>query len=348
MKKQALSRLIILTFVMGCGALDSLNPPTATPSSTASPILTLTAAPSPTVASTATEIPTVCGAPPVMFILLIGSDARQNTYNIGLADAIRLVRVDFVEPVSIRLLPFPRDLYVEIPGIASHKGITHGKLNQAYLYGNPGYGYYDGEGQGPGLLALTLKHNFGARVDRYAGVNLQTFVKIVDALGGININLPYEIDGRVPKSKDFDRVFPAGNQHLDGYRAMLLARLRTQGDFQRIETQNLILKALLAKAFNPVTFLRLPGLIEAFRGSVQTDLEPAEIGQLVCLAALIESEQFEFDAFPEELFTAGRVQDPALGNTSILTADSGLLRQYVRNFNNGAPLVIEEGEGINP
>jgi len=340
--------VLLIPVTLGCGVLGQLDSPTPTPPLTESQTPIITSTSPPTVTPTATVIPTVCGAPPVMFILLIGSDARQDTYNTGLADAVRIVRVDFVEPVGIRLLPFPRDLYVEIPAIASNSGITHGKLNQAYLYGNPGYGYYEGEGQGPGLLARTLEYNFGARVDHYAAVNLQTFVKIVDALGGINVDLPYRIDGRVPKSKDFNLVFPAGNQHLNGYRTMLLARLRTQGDARRIEIQNLILKALAVKAFQPVTILRLPGLIEAFHGSVQTDLEAGAIAQLVCLTSVIDSKQIEFDAFPEALFTVGRVQDPVLGNTSILSADTALMHQYVQNFNNGAPLVIEEGEGISP
>lgn len=346
--KQVVTACLIFALLSGCGGLSQTATPTATSTATASLTPTVTFTPSPTLTPTPTPIPTVCGAAPTMFILLVGSDARQNTYNTGLADAIRIVRLDFVEPVGIRLLAFPRDLYVEIPGISDHRGITHGKLNQAYLYGNPGYKFYDGEGQGPGLLAETLHHNYGARVDHYAAVNIQTFVKIVDALGGINIDLPYPIDGRVAKSRDANRVFPAGNQHLNGYRTMLLARMRTQGDFPRIEIQSLILKALAVKAFNPVTLLRLPGFIDAFRGSVQTDLDPRAISQLLCLASMIDADEIQFDAFPEELFTVDRVRDPVLGNTSILSANRFLLREYVRRFNNGSPLLLEEGQGSSP
>ncbi|MCK7480790.1 MAG: LCP family protein [Candidatus Moduliflexus flocculans] len=168
-----------------------------------------------------------------MLILLVGSDARSNTYEIGLADAIRLVRVDFVEP-QVQFLTFHRDLYVEIPGIEDHNGITHGKLNQAFLYGNPGYAYFDGPGQGPGLLALTLERNFDAHSDHFVAVNLQTFSRVVDALGGIDIRLPYLIDGRVEGSKDPNRYFPAGYQQLNGYRTMLLARMRTRGIFSAV------------------------------------------------------------------------------------------------------------------
>lgn len=275
-----------------------------------------------------------------MFILLIGSDARRDSYDAGLADSIRLVRLDFVEP-GIQLLPFPRDLYVEVPGIEDQRGITHAKLNQAYLYGNPTYGYYDGPGQGPGLLALTLEHNFDASVDHYMAVNLQSFIRIVDELGGIDIDLPAVIDGRVPGSKDANRYFPAGEQHLNGYRTMLLARLRPQGDFQRLEVQNLILQALAEKLLSLSVIRELPELIGIFSDSVQTDLGPVEIGQLLCLSTMLDAQNIEFVSFPEDLFESERVRDAVLGNTSILAVDFEVLKTYVQNFKDGAWLEPE-------
>jgi hypothetical protein len=97
--------------------------------------------------STVTPDP-LCGGPAVMNILAIGSDARGNHYLYGLADVIRLVHVDFVN-ARVSILEVPRDLWVQIPEIADHYDISEGKLNQAYLYGNRGLGYYDGPGEGP-------------------------------------------------------------------------------------------------------------------------------------------------------------------------------------------------------
>lgn len=284
-------------------------------------------------AETSTPAP-VCGGPPAMFILLIGSDTRADNYLAGLADSIRVVRVDFVNP-GITYLSFQRDLYVEIPGISSHGGITHGKLNQAYLYGNPAFGYYDGPGQGPGLLALTMQQNFGTHVDHYVAVNFQTFVRVVDTVGGIDVNLPYAIDGRDKRSKDPNRYFPAGNQHLDGYRTMLLARVRPNGDLERSNTQNLILQALAAKLLNPDALPQLPRLIEAFYGSVQTDLGAEDISRLLCLESMLDSQKIVAVNFPENIFTGTRVQDPVLGYTFVWDVDFNLLRAYVQYFNNG-------------
>lgn len=321
--------------VNGCGVLNRIDLPTATQTVTASipPTSTITPTLTPAPTRTATPPHVICGETPAMFILLIGSDGRGRGYSIGLADSIRVVRVDFVEP-SIQVLAFQRDLYVEIPGIDDHSNITHGKLSQAYLYGNPGYAYYDGEGQGPGLMALTLQHNFGAQVDHYIAVNLQTFVKVVDELGGIDINLPYTINGRVKGSKDPNRYFAAGKQHLNGYRTMLLARLRPQGDFRRVEVQNLILQAFAEKLLGR-SILEFPELIEKFGDAVQTDLGPVEIGQLLCLRARLSKQGVEYLSFPENLFKSDRVHDPVLGNTSIQAVDFEVLKIYVRRFNEG-------------
>lgn len=332
----SLCGFILLPLLNGCEASEQAVPtaalPTVTPSVIPTRTLTPTLTPAPT--PTATQPRIVCGESPTMFILLIGSDGRSSSYSVGLADAIKIIRVDFVEP-AIQVLTFQRDLYVEIPGIEAHNNITHGKLSQAYLYGNPGYAYYDGEGQGPGLMALTLKQNFDAQIDHYVAVNLQTFIKIVDDLGGLDINLPSVIDGRVRGSRDPNRFFAAGKQHLNGYRTMLLARLRPRGDFQRAEVQNLILQAFAEKLFGLTSVLKLPELIKKYRNAVQTDLSPVEIGQLLCLRARLSKHAVQVLSFPDDLFKSDRVHDPVLGNTSIQAADFNILKIYVRRFNEG-------------
>ena len=91
-------------------------------------------------------------------------------------------------------------------------------------------------------------------------MNIQTFVRIIDDLGGIDIDLPYEIDGRVKHSKDRNRYFPPGKQHLDGYRTMLLARMRPGGDFERLEIQNLILQAVAEELLSSLLNLKIAGI----------------------------------------------------------------------------------------
>src|SRR5215212_3717796 len=206
---------------------------------------------------TSAPVTGMCGAPPIMNILVIGTDARGDNYTYGLADVIRLVRVDFVNP-KVSVLEIPRDLWVEIPDIADNlNGQDHEKLNQAYLYGNPGFGYTDDTARGPGLLARTLNLNFGIQLDHYAAVNMRTFEKIVNAVGGIDVTLPETVDGRTAEDNNNRMLFPAGTHHLDGVRALTLARIRIEGGFARADNQNRVLCALRDKLTSPTVLTKV-------------------------------------------------------------------------------------------
>jgi LCP family protein required for cell wall assembly len=322
-----------------------LGPPLELPTSTQS-IPTLTTVPLEPVAllHTATESPPaitptstsqpLCGGPAVMNILAIGSDARGDHYLYGLADIMRLVRVDFVNG-RVTLLEVPRDLWVEIPGISDHYNITHGKLNQAYLYGNKGLGYYDDPAEGPGLLARTLNLNFGVQPDHYLAVNMRTFEAIVDAVDGIDVYLPYEIS---VKSKDNPKGFgiPPGQHHIDGETALWIARIRQYHTFGRAENQNIVMCALRKKLLSPAVVPAIPRLVQDFRRNVQTDLSPEQINQLACLAAQMSGTDVVFASFPIELFTPAKTFDPQIkSTTSTLAADYDVLRDYIARFQAG-------------
>jgi LCP family protein required for cell wall assembly len=271
-----------------------------------------------------------------MNILAVGADTRGDNYSYGLADAIRLVRVDFVNP-KVTVLEFPRDLWVEIPDIADNlHGQDHEKLNQAYLYGNRGFGYTDDPAQGPGLLARTLALNFGVNIDHYAAVNMKTFVKLVNAVDGVDVTLPEPVDGRTADDTNDRLLFPAGTHHLDGTRALTLARIRIEGTFARADNQNRVLCALRNKLLSPDVLTRLPKLIQSFQGAIQTDLSPAQLGQLACIGTQIQSGNVVFAGFPEELFKQARQYDPVFKkNVFIWNVDFGMLRDYVAKFNEG-------------
>ena len=279
----------------------------------------------------------LCGAPPVMNILAIGADTRGDNYDYGLADVIRLVRVDFVNP-KVTVLEIPRDLWVEIPDIADNiNGQTHEKLNQAYLYGNPGFGYTDDPARGPGLLARTLTLNFGTQIDHYAAVNMRTFEKIVNAVGGVDVTLTDTVDGRTATDTNKRLLFPAGTHHLDGIRALTLARIRIEGGFARADNQNRVLCALRDKLTSPSVIPQIPELIRSFQGAILTDLSLEQLGQLACIGPQIPSSNIVFASFPAEHFKLTRQYDPVFkGNVSVWDVDFDILRSYISLFNNGA------------
>jgi LCP family protein required for cell wall assembly len=275
----------------------------------------------------------LCGGPETMTILAVGADSGPD-YLYGLADVIRIVRVDFVTP-KVSVLSLPRDLWVEIPEIENPYGITHGKLNQSFFYGSPGMGYYQGPGGAPGLLARTLDLNFGLRVDHYGAVDMSTFVEIVDAVGGLEIYLPYDVDGRPIDEKTEDMgYFNAGQQHFTGEEALRFSRIRKKyNDFTRMDHQNMVICALKEKITSPAVITRIPQMIAAFQDSVLTDLSPEQLTQLACLAPKLSGENLLFTGLPEEILSPGRVYSPQQKNqVFIMEADFEVIRDYVSQF----------------
>ena len=280
----------------------------------------------------------LCGAPETLIVLALGIDSRADNYLYGLADVIKIVRIDFVTP-KVTVLSMPRDLWVEIPDISDHYGITHGKLNQAYFYGTPGMGYYDGVDGAPGLLARTLLDNFGLVSDNYATVNMVTFSRIVDALGGITIYLPYDVDGRpVDDQTDDMGFFEAGLQHFTGDEALRFSRIRKIDTvFDRMDRQTMVLCALKEKLLSPSVLPRIPAIVASFRDSVLTDLSPEEISQMACILPQLERENLIFTSLPKEMLTQSHiVVDQEKQSTAFVwAADYDLIREIISQFQEG-------------
>jgi LCP family protein required for cell wall assembly len=327
-------------------SLPSITPFSLPPTWTASPPPTIrasapagqTVTPAATLV-TVTDTPndiTRCGGPLVMHILAVGSDQRSDGYLYGLGDVIRLVRVDFATP-KITVLEFPRDLWVRIPDISDNlHGQDHEKLNQAYLYGNKGFGYTDDPAEGPGLLARTLALNFGVQLDHYVGVNMRTFVKVVNAVDGIEVDLEETVDGRTRDDMASRLLFLKGKHLLNGDEALTLARIRIDGVFSRADNQDIVLCALRDKLTRPDVVTQIPELIASFEDNIQTDLSPEEIGQLACLGTQIPPGNIQFASFPREYFKQDRVYDPVFEKeVFIWDVDYNILREYVARFQSG-------------
>jgi LCP family protein required for cell wall assembly len=270
----------------------------------------------------------VCNALPTMTVLAIGTDVRPGEQRAGLSDFMRAVRVDF-RGQRVTTLEFPRDLWVRIPEIEHNLQTNYQKLNTAYAYGSPE--------QGPSLLAHTLDLNFGLKVDHYIVANMNVFVDVVDALGGLDITIPAGgIDGRTSTDRSARLVFPEGPQHLNGEQALTLARMRNKSVFARAENQNLVMCALRKKIESPETILRLPAIINSFMKNIQTDLTPEQISQLACLGTQMPRSNILFAAFPRELFKSAEVYDPVLEqDVFIWEANFDRLRGYVSEFQAG-------------
>ncbi len=316
--------------------MDRTNTDTVTDSSTEA----VEETPDATQTPSPTQPQPVCGGPPLMYILGIGVDTRDPYYLYGLADVIRIARIDFVTP-KVTVLTLPRDLWVEFPGIIEQyqDTVTHGKLNQAYLFGGPGMGYYEGDSGGPGMLAHTIADNYGLYVDHYGAVNMYAFENIVDALGGIDIYLEQDWDGHPPDEDTVDLgYFTAGQHHMTGEEALRFARIRKQySEVTRTDNQTLVICGIKDKMTQPGVIGSLPELVKSFLGMVQTDLSIAQITQLICLLSRLDSENLQFVRFPDDMMVQGREFDPHHGQTVFVwDIPIDYIRAFLRDFENDA------------
>jgi anionic cell wall polymer biosynthesis LytR-Cps2A-Psr (LCP) family protein len=163
------------------------------------------------------------------------------------------------------------------------------------------------------------------------------------------------VDGRTATDTNKRLLFFAGTHHLDGTRALTLARIRIEGGFARADNQNRVLCALRDKLTSPTVITKIPDLIRSFQGAIQTDLSPEQLGQLACIGTKIPSGNIVFASFPPEHFKLRRQYDPVFKNTvSVWDVDFEFLRSYISLFHSGAwPSEEttqsdngEEGEGV--
>ena len=267
----------------------------------------------------------VCGDTKIMYLLAAGIDSTDPEYLYGLSDVIRVIRIDFVTP-KVTVLTLPRDLEVQIPDlIPSVKDeIYNAKLNQAYFYGGPGMGFYEGPGGGPGLLARTIAYNYDLYVDHYIAINMVAFEKIVNAVGGVDITLGEPVDCRPEGAEAIDPnnqlpdYFGVGVNHMDGEKALTFVRCRARyGDIVRSEHQSMVLMAIKDKLTSPSLITSLPKLVSTMLDDVQTDLSMAQIQQLTCLLPQLEDDQIQFVRFPDEWLVQGWADIARVGRSFI-------------------------------
>jgi polyisoprenyl-teichoic acid--peptidoglycan teichoic acid transferase len=270
--------------------------------------------------------------PPAESILILGSDARPDEVRrgqVGRTDTLLLLVADRATP-RLAMVGIPRDLWVSIPG--------HGqeRINVAYQAG------------GSSTAKQTVSNVLGQRVDRYLVIGLQGVREVVDALGGIDINVPQAIRDDQYPTDDYGVIsinIPAGPQHMDGETALQYARTRHQdSDFGRIGRQQQVLGAVRSALMNPVNWPRLPAVALAMQRTVSTDMSPLD---MVAVAAAVLRNPGE----PDRLVLDGTYVTPAVGEAgaAILEPRSNL-RAEVASFLGGssssASIEVLNGAGV--
>ena len=198
------------------------------------------------------------------------------------------------------MVSLPRDLWLKIPALPNNRFMM-GKLNSAYAIGTDRRNYPNVRSDwktatgGGDLAAATISQIIGQRVDYWIGVDFKAFRDVVDALGGVQINVPTVLDDRrYPRGETTGMMhihFDPGWRQFDGERALQYARSReSTSDFDRSRRQQLIMLAVRQRVFSLNAIPRLLSLLGALQDNVRTDLRPAEMQQLAELAGQFKEE----------------------------------------------------------
>lgn len=217
-------------------------------------------------------------------ILVMGVDARPGSaIDIGVRpDALMVLRLDPVAQ-TCKGLAIPRDSYVELPGY----GMT--KINHALMLGGIPY------------EQLVVEQYLGITIDHYALIDFTGFASLVDAVGGITIEVPPELASPAVE---------AGTQTITGEQALLHARYRggPDGDFGRIKRQQQIMRGLIAAADGRDLLSEANRLLTSLQDHIRTDMD---IEQLVSLATTYQ-EQCDFDGLQMDQIPGEVVYGPLI------------------------------------
>jgi LCP family protein required for cell wall assembly len=217
-------------------------------------------------------------------VLLLGLDRRPDEPP-GSPIRTDTIAILSIDPYSntAGVLSIPRDTWVEIPD--GRGGFLEERINAAYTLAQTGVVFHR-EGP-PGLVKETIVHNFGIPIDHYVVLDFVDFIRVIDTLGGIEIDVPeYVYDPAYQECYTCPAMavtFRPGRQHMDGHLALAYGRIRYgSNDFERIERQQQVMRATFRKAMDLGLLMdpgRLKSLYSQFRSSVDTDVSlPRALG----------------------------------------------------------------------
>lgn len=249
--------------------------------------------------------------------IVAGLDYREG-FDEHNSDVLMIARVN-TELGTVNGVSIPRDLYIDIPGYGTNK------ITKAF---DSGY-YANGQAweSGAQVLTDTISQSFGLAIDGVATTTFEGFKRIVDAVGGVAVDNPYEVIG----FGDYPS-FPEGPQTLNGEAALVFVRTRKQdGDGGRNMRQQLVLTSLLDKLQQPGIVAKPPALVDSVRDAVQTNI-PANV-QATLLAALpsIDPASVTFTTIDDQL--VGGTLDNGMW---VYQADWATLPGYVQALLDGA------------
>ncbi|MBM7600148.1 LCP family protein required for cell wall assembly [Virgibacillus halotolerans] len=211
-------------------------------------------------------------------VLIMGvdaSDVRANAES-SRTDALMVATLN-KDDKSVKLLSIPRDSYVYIPEVGYES-----KINHAHAYG------------GTKAAIDTVENLLDIPIDYYVKVNFEAFIDVVDAIDGIEYDVPYEFTEQDSTDKANAIHLMEGEQKLDGEQALALARTRKMdSDLERGKRQQEIIKAIVQKSVSVNSVLKYDNIIEAIGSNMTTNMTFSEMKSFISYGTQGKNLNFE-------------------------------------------------------
>ena len=215
--------------------------------------------------------PTVVSDENITNIMLVGQNWREDEQN-KLSDTMILCSINR-KTKTMTMVSFLRDLYVPLPAYAGH-GAGRNRINVCYALGSSWTGTSEG---GMEMLALCVEQNFGIHVDHTIEVSFDTFTAIIDAFGGVEVDVTEAEANYMTKEVGYIGEIQPGLQVLDGSEALAYARIRKiDGDRQRAARQRTVITSMIDK-FRSMSLTELHNAAKYVLPLIITDMSNKEI-----------------------------------------------------------------------
>ena len=262
-------------------------------------------------------------------VLIVGLD---NVDGASRTDAIALAIFD-ADNMGLRIASIPRDSRVYIPGR------SWDKINHAYVYG------------GMNLLRETIVNLTGLPVDYFVKINYNSFPKLIDLIGGVDIYVDKKLVYNDYSGKLFINI-PKGQQHMDGKTALGYVRFRHDplGDIGRVQRQQKFINIVMDKIKSPAIIPKIPSLVNEVLNAVDTDLAPLEALKLLQFANSLSHDRIKMFMAPGKSGFSKNISYWILDNKAFsqqLSAEFTEADESLREANAGVNLNEREGREDN-
>jgi LCP family protein required for cell wall assembly len=269
-------------------------------------------------------------------VLLVGSDARpgDSTFN---TDTLIVVSVE-AETGEVAMFQVPRDM-ADVPVPANARSVWgsvyRGKINSWYTANRNRTDLWPGKSanaRGFNALKALLGELYGLKINYYALVGFDGFKKVVNAMGGVQVNVQIPVaESQYPQpGGSLTRLYiPAGPQHMTGAEALIYARSRHRavgGDFDRGRRQQRVLLSLREQMNAQAVIANLPELVDALKDSVKTDIKTKDLPKLLALASSVDTKNIRSFVFSPSYYAT---EFPNSDRGYIITPNVARIRRAV-------------------